>query len=151
MANTIVDHMKALHTGAIDARVGYREALHDAEESNMTLLFQNMIALHTKNANELAVALTNSGETADEDGSFMGTIHRTVMSIRSLFGGLNESVLPGLIDGEERNLSYYDETLRLPNLPPMTRVLLENQKNRLVAAIVSMKTQDKARIMAKTA
>ena len=33
------------------------------------------------------------------------------MGIRSLFGGLDESVLPGLIDGEKRNLTSYNEAL----------------------------------------
>jgi uncharacterized protein (TIGR02284 family) len=146
MDKTVADHLKALHTGAIDARKGYMEALHDADAKGMTPLFQDMIAMHSQNATELSVALTNLGERPDASGSFMGTIHRAVMGIRSLFGGLDESVLPGLVDGETRNLSYYDETLQLPNLPPMTRTLIDKQRNRLAAAIASMRSREMAHI-----
>jgi hypothetical protein len=74
----------------------------------MTALFREMIALHDGHANELARELTRNNELADDEGSFMTTVHKTIMEVRSMFDGLDESVLPGLIDGEKRNVSKYD-------------------------------------------
>jgi uncharacterized protein (TIGR02284 family) len=111
MANE-VEHLKSLHTALIDARNGYEEALEDAEGKGMSPLFREMMVSHGESADILALELRVLGEPANDDGSFMSTVHRTVMNVRSLFGGLDESILPGLIDGEKRLLSYYDEAIR---------------------------------------
>jgi uncharacterized protein (TIGR02284 family) len=132
------DHIESLHTRAIDACNGYEEALEDAEGRGLTPLFREMIALHTHNADELAAELANNGQASSGGGSFMSTIHRTIMSIRSLFGGLDESILPGLIDGETRNLSRYDDALAAPALPADMRSLLQRQRDRIEAAVTRM-------------
>jgi uncharacterized protein (TIGR02284 family) len=89
----LLDRLKALHTNAIDARNGYDEALQDAEGKGLTPLFRKMISIHTDNADELAAELGRAGVMPGDNSSFMSTIHRTIMSIRSLFGGLGESVV----------------------------------------------------------
>ena len=133
------DHLETLHTSAIDARNGYREALEDADKHGLTVLFEEMIALHERNADELAVELTRRGAKEDEDGSFMSAVHRTIMSIRGLFGALDESVLPGLIDGEVRNVEKYDDALR-ERSGDSTRVkLLSAQRQRIVDSIEMMR------------
>jgi uncharacterized protein (TIGR02284 family) len=131
-----IDHMKSLHTTVIDARNGYEEALKDAEGKGLTSLFQEMIALHQSHADALAADLTRHGEKVDDKGSFMSTVHRTVISIRSLFGGLDESILPGLIDGEERVVGYYDEALS--DCPPSETATLAKQRSALQAKITQM-------------
>jgi uncharacterized protein (TIGR02284 family) len=109
--NNILDHLKRLHTSEIDARNGYEEALEDAEGKGLTPLFRDMIALHQGNVDELAGELNRLGEKPDDSGSFLSTVHRTIINLRSLFNGLDDSVLPGLIDGEKRNVKKYDEAL----------------------------------------
>lgn len=138
MADDIFEEMKTLHTNAVDARHGYEEARDDAEGRGMTPLFREMIALHATNAEELAAALSGSGIVPDENGSFMSTVHRTVISIRSIFGGLDESVLPGLIDGETRNRSAYDNTLERTDVSVQQRSMLETQRLRIDTAITRM-------------
>jgi uncharacterized protein (TIGR02284 family) len=140
MADDIYDELKTLHTNAIDARHGYEEALEDAEGRGMTPLFREMITLHSTNAEELAALLSSAGQYPDQDGSFMSTIHRTVISIRALFGGLDASVLPGLIDGEHRNVKAYTKILDRHNLPAEAQTLAETQRNRLNAAITKMES-----------
>jgi len=142
--NDILDHLKTLHTSAIDARNGYEEALEDAEGKGMTPLFRDMIALHDGNAEELGGALINAGETADQDGSFMSVIHRTIMNIRSLFNGLDGSVLPGLIDGEKRNVSKYDDALQVAASTPAIAGLLSAQRAKIIAKIAVMEQQNAA-------
>jgi uncharacterized protein (TIGR02284 family) len=134
----LVDQLKSLHTRAIDALHGYGEALAQAEGKGMTPLFKEMIAIHTRNSDELAMDLRGMGEKANDDGSFMSTIHRTIMDIRSLFGGLGESVLPGLIDGEKRNVESYDEILKDLDIPAHLREHLVQQRVRLESAVSDM-------------
>jgi uncharacterized protein (TIGR02284 family) len=136
-----VDQLKTLHTNAIDARNGYEEALEDAKGRGMTPLFRDMIALHSSNADELSAELVRLGQHPDQNGSFMTTIHRTIMSVRSLFGGLDESVLPGLIDGEKRTLAAYAEALQQRDLNGDARGLVERQRGRIEAAVEAMQAE----------
>ncbi len=140
MQQDLIDELKKLHCQAVDARKGYEEALDDAEGRGMSPLFKRMIALHAANAAELCSPLQAAGEAPDQDGSFMSHIHRTIMSVRGLFGGLDESVLPGLIDGEERNASGYDDALKMPDVPADLLGVLTTQRRRIETEIAGMKT-----------
>ena len=88
MTNDILDHLKSLHTSAIDARNGYQEALKQADGKGLTALFREMMELHERNAAELARARAKDNEVADQGGSFMTVVHETIMDVRSMFGGL---------------------------------------------------------------
>jgi uncharacterized protein (TIGR02284 family) len=138
LVNETLDHLKSLHTSAIDARNGYEEALKDADGKGMTPLFRDMIAVHEANAGELARELTKANELPDEKGSFMTLVHKTILDVRSLFNGLDESVLPGLIDGEKRNVSKYDEALKTGSLPANVTSLLVRQRDKLAEKIARM-------------
>jgi uncharacterized protein (TIGR02284 family) len=138
-----LDHLKTLHTSAVDARNGYEEALEDAEGKGMTPLFRDMIALHDANAEELAGELINAGEKADDEGSFMSIVHQTIMSVRSLFNGLDGSVLPGLIDGEKRNVGKYDDALKAIPMSPIT-TLLTAQRAKIQQKIAAMEAKKAA-------
>jgi uncharacterized protein (TIGR02284 family) len=137
----ILDHLKALHTSEIDARNGYEEALDDAEGKGLTPLFRDMLGLHESNARAIGRLLIEAGETANPDGSFMTVVHRGIMSLRSLFNGLDESVLPGLIDGEKRNLEKYDKALGTGALPPAVEKLLAGQRGGIEQKVVLMETE----------
>jgi uncharacterized protein (TIGR02284 family) len=139
MPETVVSSLESLYTSSIDARRGYEEALKDAEGRGLTPLFRDMIAVHRQNGDELAASLRAQDKKVDDDGSLMSTVHRAIMSFRSLFNGLDESVLPGLIDGEERNVSHYNEALKEDQLSPETAAMLVQQRDRLDAAILRMK------------
>lgn len=135
-----LDHLKSLHTSEIDARNGYEEALEDAEGQGLTPLFRDMVALHSNNAREIEDVLTSAGEKPSSDGSFMTVIHRTIMDVRSLFDALGDSVLPGLIDGEKRNVEKYDKALNA-TLPAQVQNLLTEQRARIQQKIALMETQ----------
>ena len=141
MNNNIVDHLKSLHTSAIDARNGYQEALKEADGKGMTALFRDMVALHDRYADELARELTRANEIPDEKGSFMTVVHETIMDVRSMFNGLDESVLPGLIDGEKRNVSKYDDALKAVGATPNVASLLSRQREGIVEKIAGMESQ----------
>lgn len=135
------EHLESLHTSAIDARNGYQEALEDADQRGLTRLFKDMIAMHERNADELAGELKQRGARFDDDGSLMSAVHRTIMSLRGLFGALDKSVLPGLIDGEERNVAKYDHALeKMPG--DSAAALLTSQRQRIAGAIASMRAME---------
>jgi uncharacterized protein (TIGR02284 family) len=140
-AEDTLDHLKSLHTAAVDSRNGYEAAIEAADGHGLAPLFTKMTGLHQHHADELAAALHGAGEPADDDGSFMSTVHRTVMNVRALFDGLGKSVLPGLIDGETRNIAAYDKALDETGLPPDIRTLLTRQRDDLRAAIRTMEAQ----------
>ena len=133
-----IDHLTSLHTALIDARNGYEEALKDAEGKGMTPLFREMMNLHQQHADALSAPLNALGAQVDDKGSFPSTVHRTVMSVRSLFGGLDESILPGLIDGEERIIQYYDEALQDVTQNAAEATLLSDQRQMLRRKIDDM-------------
>lgn len=133
-----VDGLKSLHTALIDSREGYEEALSDAEGRGLTPLFREMIAMRTRHHAELDAMLKSAGQQPDESGSMMATVHRTVIKVRSLFGGLGQNILPGLIDGEERVVSYYDEVLE-ENVSPQDRQIIVAQRRDVEKKIADMK------------
>ena len=146
MATTMIEHLKSLHTSAIDARNGYQEALKDTEDKQaesqaMTALFRDMIALHDSHAGELAGELPRRNERADEEGSFMTVVHKTIMDVRSMFDGLDESVLLGLIDGEKRNVGKYDAALKVLEGPANVAGLFTRQRDDLAEKIALMETE----------
>jgi uncharacterized protein (TIGR02284 family) len=142
MNAVLSDHLKSLHTAAIDARNGYTEALDDADGKGMSPLFSDMIALHSLNADELKHALQKLGEETDDSGSFMTNVHRTIVSIRALFNGLDNSVLPGLIDGEQRNLGHYNDVLNASDAPDDVTKTLVAERGRIETAILRMRTAE---------
>lgn len=144
MNSEMIGHLKTLHTSAIDARNGYQEALKDAEGKGMSPLFSDMIALHETNARELARELTKANEIPDDNGSFMTVVHKTIMDVRSLFNGLDESVLPGLIDGEKRNVAKYDDAFNDAKASPAIATLLSTQRDRIAHKIANMEMQKAA-------
>lgn len=144
MDTEILAHLKALHTSEIDARNGYEEALEDADGKGLTPLFRDMVVLHESNAEQIGGVLTEAGEKPDDTGSFMTAIHRTIMNVRSLFDGLGDSVLPGLIDGEKRNLDKYDKALTTAALPAPIQTLLTEQRDKIQQKIALMEARKAA-------
>ena len=131
-------NLKTLHTLLIDSRNGYDEAFKDANGTGLASLFRNMMVFHNHSAEALGAYLNSVGEAVDDRGSVMTTVNRTIMSIRSMFGALDESILPGLIDGEKRIAGHYDAALTTcpadaPELP-----VLHNQRESLQAKIAQM-------------
>jgi uncharacterized protein (TIGR02284 family) len=105
------DALSSLHTTLVDSRNGYDEALKDAGQTGLVTLFEEMIALRRQAIAELEPLVAAAGLNPEEDGSFMSTVHRTVISVQSMLTDLDETVLPGFIDGEKRIVTYYDEAI----------------------------------------
>ena len=85
-----------------------------------------------------------AGEKADDDGSFMTLVHETIMNVRSIFDGLDSSVLPGVIDGETCNVGKYDDALKAATASPAIVSLLSAQRSKILEKIALMETQKAA-------
>lgn len=135
-----IDALKTLHTVLVDSKHSYGEAVADAEGRGMTQLFRKMILLRIKDADEIAAELATLGEKPDEGGSFMSTLNRAIISMRALFGGLDDSVLPGLIDAEQRIIAYYNNALET-SASSIDREILTRQRQNLLKIIADMESK----------
>jgi uncharacterized protein (TIGR02284 family) len=107
-----LDPLKSLHTTLIDACNGYEEAAEDDEGKDLGPLFSQMVDLRNRHDAELDRHLRAVGEEPNVSGSFMTLVHRTIFKVRSVVTGLDASVIPGLINGEERIVESYEDVLR---------------------------------------
>lgn len=139
MYSQLLDHLKSLHSGAIDARDAYEQALRESEGYGLSELFERMTAFHQSRALELAQVLAQFGAAPEAGGSFLTAIQRTLTSIRAIFDRQSESILPELIDGETANVGHYEEALALPGTDPAIRDLLVAQRDRLRIEIAAMR------------
>ena len=140
MGSREIDTLGRLHTDAIDAMNGYGEALKDSDGRSLFILFQQMHTFHREAAAELSDELRGLGAKAESTGSLMSIVHESIMKLRSLVGGLDASVLPGLIDGEKRTLDQYDSALKDGGLQPSSMTVVARQRDKLAGAIAAMQS-----------
>lgn len=136
-----IDKVTALHTALIDSRTGYETALEHAGDKGLGPTFLEMIALRNAAAGELSDWLRAAGHTPDESGSFMSTVNSAVINMRALLTGLDESVLPGLIDGEHRIVGYYDDAIAATPGDTALDQILETQRAAVLEKIANMQTR----------
>jgi uncharacterized protein (TIGR02284 family) len=133
------DSLKTLHTSLVDNRRGYSEAAKDAETPALKAFFSEMIALKEKDHSDLHGALTRLGEKPDESGSFMATVHTTVIKVRSATTGLH-SALSSFVMGEEQVVKEYDKAIEECASDPAIVATLNKQKTMLLTKIAQMKS-----------
>lgn len=134
-----IDRLKQLHQALVDACNGYEEAAGDAKKPTMIDLFEEMTALHEKHHCEIHGLLLAAGEKPNDEGSFMSTVHRTVIGIRAAVTGLEESSLASFASGEERLLEDYDRTSNETDIEPSTVAVLARQKSQILSKVAVMK------------
>jgi hypothetical protein len=82
-----VEKVKDLHTALIDTRSAYELALKDTEDADVAGICREMISLRHSDHLDLHQSLILAGEVPDEKGSFMSTIHETVIGVRAAISG----------------------------------------------------------------
>jgi len=93
-----------------DAVEGYEKMLEKAEPSFKPTV-SDLLSQHRAASREIDVMLLDRGAAVDEDGSFMGAVHKTVVMLRSVVDDVDDGWIPGILDGEKRNLDRYDEAI----------------------------------------
>jgi uncharacterized protein (TIGR02284 family) len=132
----------SLHTALIDALKGYEEAIQDAEQPELRMVFRRLRLVHEKAHAELHHLLLARGMKPDERGAFMSTVHKTIISVRSAVTGLDEASLSAFADGEERIVGQYNSAIEDNHDDAAVVGLLERQKEAL---------KDEIRVMRATA
>jgi uncharacterized protein (TIGR02284 family) len=105
------DHLAALHTAIIDAREGYGKAIEKAEDPAVLERLRAVDDLHEAAHADIHRMLSAHGESADDDGSLMGSVHKVVVTARSAILGLDDASLSAFASGEENTLEAYDEAI----------------------------------------
>ncbi|WP_249147404.1 DUF2383 domain-containing protein [Bradyrhizobium jicamae] len=98
-----------------------------------------MVALRHEDHAELHRALLAAGETPDENGSFMTTVHETVVSVRAAITGISEKTLPAFISGEEEIVKLYDEAIKEAHDQRRASDIFTRQRANLITKISEMK------------
>jgi uncharacterized protein (TIGR02284 family) len=130
------DALASLHTTLVDSRNGYDEAIQDAGKTGLVSHFEEMVALRRQAIAELEPLIISTNLSPDREGSIMSTVHRTIISVQSMITDLDESALPGFIDGEKRILAIYDDVIPLSGNPD--REVLMRQRTQLQERISEM-------------
>lgn len=132
------DSLKTLHTALIDAREGYAKALEKSEDAVLSENLRAADMLHGAAHGDIHRLLSARGETVDDDGSIMGTVHKTVVAARSAVVGLDHGSLDSFASGEENNLEKYDDAIR-DETDAGARQTLQQHRNRLAEVVARMK------------
>lgn len=132
--------LSALHTALVDAREGYGKALEKAQDAELLTQLRAVDALHAAAHEDIHAALASRGAKADDDGSLMGAVHKTVISARSALIGLDEGALASFASGEEHTLKRYDEAIANEG-DPRLRVALTHHRDALAEKVSEMKRQ----------
>ena len=133
----MTDELKKLHTYLVDNRKGYEEAASDAEPE-LKAFFAGMVALKERDHAALHAALARLGERPDDSGSFMATVHETVISVRSALTGLGTNALGSFVMGEKQVVEQYDKAIEECANDPATAAELNAQRATLLGKISEM-------------
>lgn len=103
--------LQTLLSRLTDALEGYREGADLAESPMMVTLMSYLYSTHLQHVEQLTDAMDERGIDTGGAGSAMALVHKAILNIRSILSGLDERILPGLIDGEQRLVEAYDEAI----------------------------------------
>ncbi|MBY0611300.1 MAG: PA2169 family four-helix-bundle protein [Beijerinckiaceae bacterium] len=96
--------------------------------------------LHDRHHAEIHKLLLDAGEKPDENGSFMQTVHASIISLRASITGL-KSALSSFASGEGRIVAMYNEVLTDLQNPAVAAILIR-QKFELQSRITDLKANE---------
>lgn len=102
----------ALHTLTVDTQRGFTKMVEKAH-ADFRPVADRFSALHGRHIGRLANMVREMGGQPDADGSFMGTINSTVVSLRAVFGTIDIGVMDQIRSGEQNLLAAFALALRV--------------------------------------
>jgi uncharacterized protein (TIGR02284 family) len=112
-----------------DRVAGFEKAIADIKDENIDLkaLFQRYAEQSRKNGQELAALVGSHGEV-ETGNSIAGTLHRTWIDIKSLFGGSDRaSILSEAERGEDAIKKAYQDALSSGELSTEAAAVVSEQ------------------------
>lgn len=132
-----------------DRIAGFEKAIADIKDENIDLkeIFQRYAEQSRKNSEELAAKIGDADEV-ETGSSVSGTLHRTWIDVKSLFGGSDRaSILAEAERGEDAIKKAYQDALNNEDLPADARVTVQSQAEGIYAAHDQIKAmRDAAKI-----
>lgn len=133
-----LSELAKLQVRHVDAANGYETGLDNAD-AKLEPVLRQMINLHRQAGAEAADILIAHGGEPDTDGSWMSLVHETIISVRGLFDGIDEDVIPGIIDGEQRMLDQIGTVLSQDLWTQAEREIIEGQRDRINTALAGLR------------
>ena len=127
--------LKKLHARLVDTHNGYATGIEKSERPSVTAFFERFNAMRETHIGELDSYLRSKGLKPHEDGSWMTYIHEGIMKFRSAVGTLDRDIKDDVIEGEQKVLELYDETIAQVQTLTDARTIIERQKTELQAEI----------------
>lgn len=105
-----IDALGTLHNRSVDVLAGF-ETMVDKAEPEFRQIAERFYGLHQRHVTALAGLLAAAGQKADTDGTFMSTVNRTVVTLRSFFDEIDEDVMKQIESGERKVIEAFDDAL----------------------------------------
>ncbi|AUC84848.1 hypothetical protein CW731_05875 [Polaribacter sp. ALD11] len=126
-----------------DAEKGYLNAAENVDSTKLKIFFKSRASERSLFAKELRTEILSYGQIPEDDGSIKGVMHRNWMSLKSLFSANDEkAILEEAMRGEKANLEEYKEILKEDAFAPSTQKMLEEQQQKIQAAINTLMVEE---------
>ena len=128
------DALRSLQSHTADYLAGYVKMVEKAEPEFRPLPKQ-FRALHNRHNAALSAMLLRHGAEPDADGSFMGTLNKTVVSTSALFDEIDEDVMDSIREGENHFLTAFDDAMAATGTPPADVTELRDMRDELTVLL----------------
>ncbi|RHZ95564.1 DUF2383 domain-containing protein [Cereibacter sphaeroides] len=118
------DALEALHDRTLDVLAGFDTMVEKAEPEFLPLA-RRFQELHRRQSSEIAALLSVAGRSPGDDGTFMSTVNRAVVSLRAIFDKIDEDVIQQIESGEQNVIDAFDEAIAQPQPPEVATKLSE--------------------------
>lgn len=133
-APLVADTVAEVHTRTVDALRGH-ETMVEKAEPEFRATAKKFRDLHDRHAVAITSILTEMGATVDEDGSFMGSVNKAVVSLRAFFDEIDDDVMDNIRNGEDHVLKAFDDALAGGGLRPEHETSLMSMRQELLALL----------------
>ncbi len=123
-----------------DAEKGFKKAAENTDNTALKAYFERKAQERYSFGHQLKEEIRQFGEEPDKEGSAAGAIHRTWMDVKAFFSADNaESMLEEALRGEKAAIEEYNDVLEDTSLPPSTKRVLMEQKNKISNGVSTIK------------
>lgn len=128
-----LDALIDLHTSSVDTLHGFQKMAEKAEPS-FAPTAELFCALHGRHVARLDNMVREMGAVPDADGSFMGLVNKTVVTLRAAFDAIDSDVMDQVRSGEQNVINAFDHAIAA-SLPQGHLTALEQMKTELTSLL----------------
>ena len=132
-ADESLEALVGLHTISVDTLHGFQKMSEKAEPEFRPVV-DRFCAVHIRHAARLDTMVREMGGIPDASGSFMGTVNRAVVGLRSIFDTIDAGVMKNVREGEDRVVAAFNNALR-SSLPQGHQQALTQMQAELAAVL----------------